>query len=56
MRDGKIAVEIDLKKIGAVALMAAAAWLGAKCGEGETLLIIVPACLAYVTGKEERND
>ena len=56
MRDGKIAVEIDLKKIGAVVLMAAATWLGVKCGEGEALLIIVPACLAYVTGKGARND
>ena len=51
MRDGKIAVEIDLKKIGAVALMVIATWLGVKCGEGETLMIIIPACLAYVTGK-----
>lgn len=56
MRDGKIAVEIDLKKIGAVALMAAATWIGVKCGEGETLLIIVPACLAYIAGKGARND
>lgn len=50
MRDGKVAVEIDLKKIGAVALMVAATWLGVKCGEGETLLLIIPAGLAYLTG------
>lgn len=56
MRDGKVAVEIDLKKIGAIALMAAATWLGIKCGEGETLLIIVPACLAYIAGKGAQND
>lgn len=55
MRDGKVAVEIDLKKIAAVALMAAATWLGVKCGEGEALLIIVPACLAYIAGKEARE-
>jgi len=55
MRDGKIAVEIDLKKIGVVALMAVATWLGIKCGEGETLLLIIPAGVAYVMGKEERE-
>lgn len=56
MRDGKIAVEFDLKKIGAVALMVAATWLGVKSGEGETLLFIVPACLAYIVGKGAQND
>lgn len=55
MRDGKIAVEIDLKKIGAVALMVIATWLGVKCGEGEALLFIVPACLAYIAGKGARE-
>lgn len=52
MKDGKIAVEIDLHKIGWMALMALCTWLAVKCGEGETLLIIIPAGLAAIFGKE----
>ena len=50
MRDGKIAVEIDLKKIAVVAGMVLCTWLAGQCGEGETLLLIIPAGLAYLTG------
>ena len=48
--DWKIAVEIDLKKIAVVAMMVLCTWLACKCGEGETLLFIIPAGLAYLTG------
>ena len=53
MYDGKISVEIDLKKIGWAALMALCTWLAIKCGEGETLLFIIPAGLYAVFGKEQ---
>lgn len=52
MRDGKIAIEIDLKRIGWAALMALCIILAIKCGEGETLLFIVPAGLYSIFGKE----
>lgn len=52
MRDGKIAIEIDLKRIGWAALMALCIMLAIKCGEGETLLFIVPAGLYAIFGKE----
>lgn len=55
MRDGKIAIEIDLKKLAVIAGMALSVWLSGVCGEGEVLLLIIPAGVAYVTGKEERE-
>lgn len=55
MRDGKIAIEIDLKKLGIIAGMALATYLGIVSGEGETLLLIIPAGVACLIGKEERE-
>ena len=55
MRDGKIAVEFDLKKIGAVAVMVAATWLGLKCGEWATLLTVVSVKKEYIAGKGARE-
>ena len=52
MKDGKIAIEIDLHKIGWMALMTLCTWLAVKCGEGETLLFIIPAGLYTIFGKE----
>ena len=52
MRDGKIAIEIDLKKLGIIAGMVLATYLGIICGEGETLMLIVPAGLACLVSKE----
>lgn len=56
MRDGKIAIEIDLKKVGMIAAMAAATALALYAGMGDTLLVIIPAGLACLIGKEEQND
>lgn len=46
----KIAVEIDLRKIVILAGMVLCTWLACQCGEGETLLFIIPAGLAYLVG------
>lgn len=56
MRDGKIAIEIDLKKLGLMAMLAVATALALYAGMGDTLLVIIPAGLACLIGKEERND
>ena len=48
--DWKIAVEIDLKKMVILAGMALCVWLSCQCGEGEVLLIILPAGLAGIFG------
>lgn len=48
MRDGKIAIEIDLKKLAIVAGMTLATYLGIISGEGETLLLIIPAGLYWI--------
>lgn len=45
MKNGKIAIEIDLKKLCIIAAMALATYLGIISGEGETLLLIIPAGL-----------
>ena len=55
MKDWKIAVEIDLGKVLAVVGMAVSVWLASICGEGEALLIIIPAGIAYLFGKEKDN-
>lgn len=51
MRDGKITIEIDLKKVGIVALMAAATALACKTGMGDALLFIIPGGLACLMSK-----
>ena len=40
--------KIDLKKIGIIAGMALATYLGIISGEGETLLFIIPAGLYWI--------
>lgn len=52
MRDGKIAIEIDLKKLGIIAGMTLATYLGIISGEGETLLLIIPAGLYWIVKGE----
>lgn len=53
MRDGKIAIEIDLKKLAVIAGMVLSVWLSSVCGEGEVLLLIIPAGLACLFGRED---
>ena len=42
----KIAVEIDLKKIGILAAMAICTWLSIKIGCADCLFLVVPAGIA----------
>lgn len=51
----KIAIEIDVGKLLAVVVMAICVWLASICGEGETLLFIIPAGLYYIFGKENTD-
>lgn len=48
----KIAIEIDLKKLLILVGMALSIWMASICGEGETLLIIIPAGIAGLVNKE----
>lgn len=52
MRDGKIAIEINLKKLAIIAGMVLSVWLSGVCGEGEVLLLIIPAGISYLASKE----
>lgn len=54
MRDGKIAIEIDLKKLGIIAGMALATYIGCRTGMGDALLVIIPGGIAILIGKEQR--
>lgn len=51
MENGRITIEIDLKKLGIVALMAAAIVIACKTGMGDSLLFIVPGGLACLMSK-----
>ena len=42
----KIAVEIDLKKIGTLAAMAICTWLSIKIGCADALVLVIPAGIA----------
>lgn len=53
MRDGKIAIEIDLKKVMIFGVMAASTALACATGMGDALLVIVPAGLACLFSKED---
>lgn len=55
MRDGKIAIEINLKKLAVIAGMVLSVWLSSVCGEGEVLMLIIPAGISYLVSKEARN-
>ena len=52
MRDGKITVEFDLKKMAIIAGMALSVWLSCQIGEGDVLLFIIPAGLYGLFGRE----
>lgn len=52
MRDGKIAIEINLKKLAVIAGMVLSVWFSGVCGEGEVLLLIIPAGIFYLVSKE----
>lgn len=49
----KIAIEIDLKKLAVVGVMAASTWIACKTGMGDALLFIIPGGLALLFGKEQ---
>lgn len=53
MRDGKIAIEIDLKKLAVIGAMAVSTWIACKTGMGDALLVIIPGGLAILIGKEQ---
>lgn len=48
----KIAVEIDLKKLLIVGVMALSVWLACKIGAGDVLLFIVPSGMYGLISKE----
>lgn len=52
LRDGKIAIEIDLKKVLIVAVMVASTVLSCATGMGDALLVIIPAGVACLISKE----
>lgn len=52
MRDGKIAIEIDLKKVLIAACMVLSTVLVCKIGAGETLLIVIPGGIAALLSNE----
>ena len=52
MRDGKIAIEINLKKLAIIAGMTLSTYVGCKTGMGDALLFIIPAGLACLVSEE----
>lgn len=52
MKDGKIAIEINIKKIAIIAGMVLSTYVGCKTGMGDALLFIIPAGLACLVSKE----
>lgn len=53
MKNGKIAIEINLKKMAMAAMMAVSTIIACKTGMGDALVVIIPAGLAYIANKEE---
>lgn len=53
MRDYRIAIEIDLRKVMIFGIMAASTALACATGMGDALLVIVPAGLACLFSKED---
>ena len=49
----KVAIEIDLKKLAVIGVMAASTWIACKTGMGDALLFIIPGGLAILFGKEQ---
>lgn len=54
MKNGKIAIEIDLKKMAVAVLVVVSTIIGCKTGMGDALVVIIPAGLAYIASKEEQ--
>ena len=52
MRDGKIAIEVNIKKLAIVAGMTLATVIGCKTGMGDALMIIIPAGLYGLVSEE----
>lgn len=52
MKDWKVAIEIDLKKVMIVGVMAASTMLACATGMGDALLVIIPAGIACLISKE----
>lgn len=52
MRDGKIAIEINLKKLAVIAGMVLATYIGCRTGMGDALVVIIPAGLYGLVSKE----
>lgn len=48
----KIEIEIDLKKLAVIGVMAASTLIACKTGMGDALLVIIPSGLALLFGKE----
>lgn len=48
----RVTIEINLKKLAIIAGMALATYLGIISGEGETLLLIIPAGLYWIVKGE----
>lgn len=48
----RVTIEINLKKLAIIAGMVLATYLGIISGEGETLLLIIPAGLYSLVSKE----
>ncbi len=46
-------VSLNVKKLAIVGMMALATWLSCKTGMGDALLVIIPAGVACLIGKED---
>ena len=51
MKNGKIAIEIDLKKMAMAVLVVVSTIIGCKTGMGDALLFIIPGGLACLMSK-----
>ena len=47
-----VTIEVNLKKLAIIAGMVLSVWLSGVCGEGEVLLLIIPAGLYGLASKE----
>ena len=56
MKDWKVAIEIDLRKVLLAAVLAGSVALAVYADMTDTLLVIVPAGLACMFGKERDNE
>lgn len=49
----KIAIEVDLRKLAVIGVMAISTWIACKTGMGDALLFIIPGGIAILFGKEQ---